>query len=230
MNFKRTHLHGIGHVNVLLLGATGMVGQGVLRESLLDSDVQRVTTLGRSGTGQHNDKLRELIHANLLDLTTIESQLSGFDACLYCLGISSVGLSEGEYTRVTYAIAVSVAQTLVKLNPQMTFVFVSGARADSSEHGRVMWARVKGRTENALMRLPFKGVYVFRPGLILPMHGIKSRTGWYNIIYALLRPLVPVFRAAMPVTTTEQIGRAMLKVSKQGFDKQIIEAGDIGRV
>jgi uncharacterized protein YbjT (DUF2867 family) len=230
VNFKRTHLHGIGHVNVLLLGATGMVGQGVLRESLIDADVQRVTTLGRSGTGQRNDKLRELIHANLLDLTTIESQLSGYDACLYCLGISSVGLSEEEYTKVTYAMAMSVAQTLVKLNPQMTFVFVSGASADSSEHGRVMWARVKGRTENALMRLPFKGVYVFRPGLILPMHGIKSRTGWYNIIYALLRPLVPVFRAVMPVTTTEQIGRAMLKVSKLGFDKQIIEAGDIGRV
>jgi uncharacterized protein YbjT (DUF2867 family) len=126
--------------------------------------------------------------------------------------------------------AMSVAEMLVKLNPQMTFVFVSGASADSSERGRVMWARVKGRTENALMRLPFKGVYVFRPGLILPMHGIKSRTGWYNIMYMLLRPLAPVFRAVMPVTTTEQIGRAMLKVARLGFGKQIIEAADIGRV
>jgi uncharacterized protein YbjT (DUF2867 family) len=207
-----------------------MVGQGALRECLLDPDVERVTTLGRSGTGQRNDKLRELIHADLLDLAPIASELSGFDACLYCLGISSVGLSEEEYTRVTYAMAMSVAQMIVKLNSRMTFVFVSGGGADSSERGRTMWARVKGRTENALMRLPFKAVYVFRPGIILPLHGIRSRTKWYNILYAVLRPLVPLFRAVMPVTTTEQLGRAMLKVAKHGFDKQIIEAADIGRV
>jgi uncharacterized protein YbjT (DUF2867 family) len=219
-------------VNVLLLGATGMVGQAALRECLIDPEVDRVTTLGRSGPAQRNEKLRELIHGNLLDLRPIESQLSGFDACIYCLGVSAVGLSEEEYTRVTYAMAMSVAQTLVKLNPRMTFVFVSGGGADSSERGRVMWARVKGRTENALMRLPFKAVYVFRPGIILPLHGIKSRTRSYNIIYSVLRPLNPVLRAIAPrwVTTTEQLGRALIKVAKHGFDKRIIEAGDIARV
>jgi uncharacterized protein YbjT (DUF2867 family) len=209
-----------------------MVGQTALRACLRDPDVDRVTALGRTGAPQRDAKLHNLIHANLLDLTPIESELSGFDACLYCLGVSSVGLSEEEYTKVTYTIALSVAQTLVELNPGMTFVFVSGAGTDSSERGRSMWARVKGRTENALMRLPFKAVYVFRPGLILPMHGIKSRTRAYNIAYSAVRPLYPVLRRLMSrwVTTTEQFGRAMLTVAKRGFGKQIIEASDIGSV
>lgn len=219
-------------MKVLLLGATGMVGQGALRECLRDPDVESVTVLGRASTGQHHSKLRELIHADLLDLSPIASELHDFDACLYCLGVSSVGVSEAEYTRVTYDIAMSLAQALMTRNPRMTFVFVSGRGSDSSEKGRVMWARVKGRTENALLAMPFKAVYVFRPGVILPLHGIRSKTRMYAVIYALLRPLYPLLRAAMPrlVTTTELLGRAMLSVAKRGFSKRIIEAEDIAAI
>lgn len=219
-------------MHVLLLGATGMVGQGALRECLLDPEIDRVTVLARSSTGQRHSKLRELIHSNLLDLAPIAEQLSGFDACLYCLGISAVGLSEAEYTRVTYDIALSVANTLLERNPQMTFVFVSGGGADSTESGRVMWARVKGRTENALLRLPFKAVYVIRPGIIIPLHGIRSKTRAYNVIYTILRPLYPILRITAPswVTTTERLGRAMIKLAKLGFTKRVIEPIDINRI
>src|SRR5580698_3602450 len=161
-------------MNVLLFGATGMVGQGVLRECLLDSGVESVVSIGRSATGVHsasgvsNPKLREIVHADLADYSTIESQLTGFDACFFCLGISSTGLTEEQYSRITYDITLRAAETLARLNTGMTFVYVSGAGTDSSEHGRTMWARVKGRTENALLRMPFRAAYMFRPGVIQP--------------------------------------------------------------
>jgi uncharacterized protein YbjT (DUF2867 family) len=153
-------------VNVVLFGATGMVGQGVLRECLQDPSVERVLAIGRSAAGQRHDKLRELVVRDFADFSSIERDLSGYDACFFCLGITSAGMSEADYRRVTYDIAMAAARALVKLNPGMTFIFVSGAGADSSEKGRVMWARVKGQTENALLALPFKGVYVFRPAAI----------------------------------------------------------------
>ncbi len=216
-------------MKVLLFGATGMVGQGVLRECLLDPDVERVVTVGRGSTGQQDSKLREILHSNLHDYSAIESELSGFDACFFCLGVTSAGMTEEEYTRVTYDIAFAAATTLAKLNPGMTFVFVSGAGTDSTEKGGTMWARVKGRAENAILRLPFKAAYVFRPAIIQPMHGIRSKTTAYRVFYALAWPLLPLMKKLFPgyVTTTEQIGRAMLAVVKHGYPKPVLESRDI---
>jgi uncharacterized protein YbjT (DUF2867 family) len=216
-------------VNVLLLGATGMVGQGVLRECLLDPGVTRVVTLGRSATGQHHAKLREIVRADLMNVPSYAPELDRFDACFFCLGVSSAGMTEERYTRVTYDLTLAIAQALAKLNPSMTFIFVSGMGTDSSERGRVMWARVKGRTENALLKLPFKA-YMFRPGLIIPLRGITSRTIWYNVLYVLLKPLLPIVKKVFPgsVTTTEQVGRAMLAVARGGYPRRILESRDIG--
>jgi uncharacterized protein YbjT (DUF2867 family) len=216
-------------MNVLILGATGMVGQGVLRECLLDDGVQRVVTLGRTPTGQVHPKLREIVHADLLDLSPVESQLGGLDACFHCLGASAAGLSEAEYTRINYSITLSVAETLVRLDPDLTFVYVSGAGTDSTERGRTMWARVKGRTENALLRLPFRSAYMLRPGLIVPMHGIKSKTRLYRAFYTVLAPLLPVLKAMFPrsIITTEQLGRAMLRLARSGYAKPTLEASDL---
>ena len=216
-------------MNILIFGATGMVGQGVLRECLLDTDVHRVLTVGRASTGSQHSKLTEIVRKDLFNYAEIETQLAGFDACFFCLGVSSSGMNEAAYTRITHDIAVAAAQTLVRLNPQMTFVFVSGAGADSAERGRVMWARVKGKTENALLRLPFKAVYVFRPGMIQPLHGIQSKTAGYRLFYAFAKPLLPIARRLFPnyVLSTEQIGRAMLVVAKRGAPKPILAAPDI---
>jgi uncharacterized protein YbjT (DUF2867 family) len=167
-------------VKVLLFGATGMIGQGVLRECLIDSDVARVVTVGRRPIGQKHAKLTELVCTDVANLAPLESQLTGFDACLFCLGVSALGMTEEQYMRVTYDLTTSVARTLVRTNPGLTFIYVSGAGTDSSERGRAMWARVKGRTENALLSLPFKASYMFRPGAIIPLHGIRSSTRWYN--------------------------------------------------
>lgn len=209
-----------------------MVGQGVLRECLLDSDVRRVVTVGRTRAGQHHAKLEEIVHANLLDLSPIESSLSGLDACFYCLGVASAGMTEEAYTRVTYDMTMAVATTLSRLNPQMTFVFVSGAGTDSSEQGRSMWARVKGKTENALLRFPFKAAYMFRPGVIQPLHGIRSKTRLYQVFYTITRPVLPLLKRLFPsfVTSTEQIGRAMLAAAKRGASSTILESADINRI
>jgi uncharacterized protein YbjT (DUF2867 family) len=217
-------------MKAILFGATGMVGQGVLRECLLDPGVESVLTVGRTPTGQEHEKLRELVHANLLDYSAIEGELSGHDACFFCLGVTSAGTSEQEYERITYAIPVAAAQTLVKLNPGMTFVYVSGAGADSSEKGRTMWARIKGKAENALLAMPFNATYVFRPAFIQPLHGIRSRTKLYNAMYAVLAPLYPVVKAIAPgyAATTEQLGRAMIAVARKGFPRPILESQDIG--
>jgi len=216
-------------MKAIIFGATGMVGQGVLRECLLDAEVETVLTIGRTPTGQKHEKLREVAHANLLEFSAIEGKLSGYDACFFCLGITSAGTTEQEYERISYSIPVTAAQTLVKLNPGMTFVYVSGSGADSSEKGRTMWARVKGKAENALLAMPFKAVYVFRPAFIQPLHGIRSRTKVYNVLYAVLGPLVPLVKRLAPgyVTTTEQLGRAMITVVKRGPAKRIQESQDI---
>jgi uncharacterized protein YbjT (DUF2867 family) len=219
-------------MKVILFGATGMVGQGVLRECLLDPKVERVLIIGRRASGQQHAKLREIVHADFSDFSTIEAELSGYDACFFCLGVSSAGMAEAAYRLVTYDIALAAARTLVRLNPTMTFIYVSGMGADSSERGRTMWARVKGAAENALLRLPFKAVYVVRPAAIQPLHGIRSRTIWYQAVYAVIWPLLSVVRIAFPnyVTTTEQIGRAMIKVARSGAPKPILESRDINAI
>ena len=216
-------------MNVLILGATGMVGQGVLRECLLDDGVARVVTLGRTATGQAHPKLQEIVHADLLDLSPVQDRLGGLDACFYCLGASAAGLSEAEYTRINYAMTLSVAETLVRLDPDVVFVYVSGAGTDSTERGRTMWARVKGRTENALLRMPFRSAYMLRPGLIVPMHGVKSKTPLYRAFYTVLAPVLPVLKALFPrsIITTEQLGRAMLRLARSGYPKHVLEAADL---
>ena len=217
-------------MNVVLFGATGMIGQGVLRECLLASDVNRVLTIGRSATGVQNAKLQELVHADLWNYAAVEEQLPGFDACFFCLGVTSAGMSEADYTRVTYGITVAAAETLCRLNPDMTFVFVSGAGADSTEQGRLMWARVKGKTENAILKMPFKGSYAFRPGVVQPMHGERSRTTAYRVLYSVTKPLLPLLKRILPVVTTEQFGRAMLIVARHGAPRRVLENSDINQL
>ncbi len=216
-------------MKVILFGVTGMVGQGVLRECLLDPEVETVLAIGRSRSGQQNAKLQEIVHKDLLDYSSLEGQLTGYDACFFCLGVSAVGMTEEEYTRVTYGYTMAAAGILAKLNPQMTFLYVSGAGTDSSEKGRSMWARVKGKTENDLLRLPFKAAYMVRPGYIQPMHGIRSKTGWYQTMYTVMAPLYPLWNVVLPnyVTTTEKLGRAMIAVAKNGAAKRILENKDI---
>jgi uncharacterized protein YbjT (DUF2867 family) len=218
-------------VNVLLFGATGMIGQGVLRECLLAPDVERVTIVVRRPIGRSHDKLREIVQADVTNLAPVERELTGVDACFFCVGVSAVGMTEEEYTRVTYDLTMAVATTLLRTNPSMTFIYVSGASTDSTERGRFMWARVKGRTENALLRLPFRAAYMFRPGAIIPLHGIRSSTRWYNALYAVLRPLFPIVKRVAPnmVTTTEELGRAMLAVTRDGYPSRILEMRDIRR-
>jgi uncharacterized protein YbjT (DUF2867 family) len=207
-------------MRVILFGSTGMVGQGVLRECLRDPEVTEVLAVVRSTTGQTHAKLHEVVHTDFSDFSTL--RLDG-DACFWCLGVSSTGMSEADYTRVTHDYTLAAAEVLV--SPTMTFVFVSGAGA----HGNAMWARVKRRTEDALLAMPFGEVFVFRPGLIQPLHGIKSRTRLYNVLYPLLYPLMLVARLVTPshVTDTERVGRAMLHVAKKGFPKRVLHTPDI---
>ena len=216
-------------MKVILFGATGMVGQGVLRECLLSSEVSGVLAIGRSATGQQHAKLREIAQRDLSDLTPIEAELQGFDACFFCLGVSSAGMREQDYTRVTYDLTLAVARTLRSVDPEMTFIYVSGTGTDSSEKGRSMWARVKGRTENELLKLDFKGAYMFRPGYIQPLDGIRTKTRVYAILYGILAPLYPLLKAIVPqyVTTTRQVGRAMIQVALHGAAKTHLENRDI---
>ena len=219
-------------MNVILFGATGMVGQGVLRECLLDSEVESVLFIGRSAIEQQHEKLHQIVLKILTDLSSVENRLSGYDACFFCLGVSSAGMSEDDYRRVTYDLSLSVAATLARLNPAMTFIYVSGAGTDSSEHGRMMWARIKGKTENALLAMPFKAAYMFRPGYIQPMHGVRTKTKWYGAAYAIMAPLYPLLRRLFPrfVTTTEQLGRAMISLAKTSATKRVLESNDINAI
>src|SRR5450432_1162009 len=215
-------------MKILLFGATGMVGQGVLRECLLADDVELVETVGRSASGGQTAKLREVVHQDLWHYDAIAQQLAGFDACFFCLGVSSSGMKEADYERITYGMTLAAGEILSRLNPRMTFIYVSGAGTDSSERGGSMWARVKGKTENALLRSPF-AVYLFRPGIIQPLFGMKSKTKLYNVIYTMGKPLLPVLKMLFPnsVLTTQQVGLAMLEVARHGYAERILETKDI---
>lgn len=216
-------------MRVLIFGATGMVGQGVLRECLLARDVTEVRAVGRSRTGAAHPKLNELIRADLFDYADVLEELKGFNACFFCLGVSSVGMGEAAYRRVTLDLTLAAARALAPLNPGMTFVYVTGAGTDSTEKGRRMWARVKGETENALQRLPFKAVYLFRPGAIQPLHGARPKVAWIQATYLLLGPVLGLARRLAPhwILTTEVIGKAMLNVARRGWAKTVLEAADI---
>jgi uncharacterized protein YbjT (DUF2867 family) len=218
-------------MNVILFGATGMVGQGVLRECLLDPDVQQILSIVRTPSGQQHAKLRELVHTDFFDYSAIESELSGYDACFFSLGVSSAGMDEAKYKHLTYDLTLTAAATLARLNPNMTFIYVSGAGTDSTERGRIMWARVKGKTENDLLKLPFRAAYMFRPGFIQPLHGIRSKTKLYQFFYTALNPILPLLKSAFPkyITTTEELARALINVARNGYPKPILEVPDIVR-
>ena len=219
-------------MKVILFGATGMVGQGVLRECLIDAGVESVLVVGRSPTGRQHAKLREILHDNFMDFSKIESELAGYDACFFCLGVSSVGMDAERYRHLTYDITMAAARTLVRLNPGMVFTYVTGRSTDSTEQGPVRWARVKGKTENDLLKLPFKGAYMFRPAGIQPLHGVRSKTAWVQAIYVVTSPLLARLARTSPhyMTTTERVGRAMISVARDGYPKPVLESEDINRV
>jgi uncharacterized protein YbjT (DUF2867 family) len=218
-------------VRVAVFGASGMVGQGVLRECLAASDVEHVVAVGRRPLGVAHPKLEEVVVPDVAELHTAEAALSGLDAVFFPLGTSSVGKSEPEYSRVTYDLTVSVAATVARLNPgRLTFCYVSGTGTDSTEKGPRMWARVKGRTENALLRMPFRAAFMFRPGIIQPRHGARSRTGWVRVLYVVLWPIAALLVATGSATTTDRVGRAMLRVARTGYPKPILENREINEL
>lgn len=219
-------------MRVLIVGASGMVGQGVLRECLSALDVTEVIVLGRSKIETLHAKLHQLIQNDLFDLTRVEPELRDIDACFFCLGVSSSGMSEVAYSHLTYDLTLAVATVLVRLNPAMTFIYVSGAGTDNTELGRSMWARVKGRTENSLKALPFAGVYLFRPAVIQPLHGIQSKTPSYRRFYTLTKPLLSVMKRIFPndVVTTEEVGQAMLNAARRGTGRFVLESEGIARL
>ncbi|MEO8447789.1 MAG: NAD-dependent epimerase/dehydratase family protein [bacterium] len=212
-------------MKVIITGASGMVGEGVLYECLNDPRVSGVLVVGRKPCGHTHPKLTELIKSDLYDLSGIESQLKNYDACFFCLGTSSIGMKEEDYFKITNTLTLNFAKTLTRLNPDMTFCYVSGKSTDSSEKGKLMWARVKGKTENDLMKLPFKSVYNFRPGYLQPTKGLKNTLGAYKYfswMYPVIRPLFPNY-----VGTLRELGLAMINSADKGFDKHVLEVKDI---
>jgi len=215
-------------IKTIITGVTGMVGEGVLHECLLHPEVESVLVINRKSCGVKHEKLKEIIHKDFFDLSSIENQLSGYNACYFCAGVSSVGKKEEEYKRITYDLTINFADTLVKLNPDMTFCYVSGVGTDSTEKGRSMWARVKGKTENDLLKLGFKDAYMFRPGYIQPTKGLKNS---YKI-YKIFAPFYPVLKTLFPkyVVSLEEIGQAMINVTLDGSEKKILECKDISHL
>ncbi len=216
-------------MRVLLFGASGMIGSGALHECLADPRVTSVTAVVRSTLGQSHPKLREVVHADFFDYAALTTTFQQSDACFFCLGVSAVGLDEAAYTRLTFDLTLAAARAMAAANPASTFCYVSGQGTDSSESGRSMWARVKGRTENALIALPFKASYMFRPGFIQPMQGVRSKTWWYQAIYSTLARISPLLTRLLPgmATTSVRMGRAMITVALEGFPRRILETRDI---
>jgi hypothetical protein len=212
-------------LKVILTGATGMVGEGVLHECLQHENVEQVLVLGRRSCGMTHPKLKEIVHADLYDLSAIEDQLKGYNACFFCLGTSSVGMKEQAYYKITYELTMQVATTLSKQNQDMTFCYISGAGTDSTEKGRLMWARVKGKTENDLMKLSFKKAYNFRPGVIRPTKGLKNTLSFYKYLGWLL-PIIGFF-APKYITSLKELGLAMINATINGNEKQVLEVKDI---
>jgi len=212
-------------VNVIVTGATGMVGEGVLNECLLSPDVERVLIINRRPVGISHPKLKEIIHSNFFDFSGFENELTGYNACFFCLGVSSVGMKEVEYNRLTFTLTMHIAKAISTLNTDMVFDYVSGAGTDSTEKGRSMWARVKGKTENHLMQLPFKNAYMFRPGFMQAAPGAKNTLKLYKAfswLYPILKPVFPQY-----MCTLKEVGLAMINTVKFGYDKPILEVKDI---
>ena len=212
-------------INTIITGVTGMVGEGVLKEALLHPDVEKVLVINRKPCGVTHPKLTEILHTNFYDISPISDQLNGYNACFFCLGVSSVGMKEEQYYSLTYTLTMHMAEILAIKNPDMTFCYISGAGTDTSEKGRIAWARIKGKTENDLMKLPFKKVFAFRPGFLHPSEDLKNIHGYYGIfkfLYPALRLLVPKY-----VSTLKELGLAMINVVIKGYEKPVLEVKDI---
>lgn len=214
-------------IKAIITGATGMVGEGVLHVCLNSPDVESVLVLNRKPCGVTHPKLKEIIHKDFMDLTSIEDQLAGYNAGYFCAGVSSIGKKENEYRKITYDLTLNFANSLVQLNPEMVFTYVSGVGTDSTEKGKSMWGRVKGKTENDLLKLPFKDVYLFRPGYIHPIKGLQNT---YKV-YKAFSPLYPIFEKLFPnyVGTLKELGNSMIYVTQNGYEKKVLECEDIRR-
>jgi len=214
---------------VIITGATGMVGMGVLLECIDNEEISEILTIGRSITGLTHPKLKEIVQADFTDFSSVKTKLARYDGCFYCLGVSASGLKEDQYTKITYEYTLSLASTLFKLNPEMTFNYVSGEGTDSSEKGRMMWARVKGKTENDILNIGFKQAFAFRPGVIIPLRGVKSRTKLYQFMYDYFMWLVKLIKFLWPnsVVNTTQIGLAMINSLSKEYDKKVLKPKDI---
>ena len=217
-------------MKVIITGTTGMVGKGVLIECLYHPKVESILIINRTSIGLKHPKLKEVIHSNFFNLTKIENELKGYDACFFCLGVSSMGMKEEEYHNLTYNLVINFAKTVYKLNPNMVFNYVSGQGTDSTEKGRIMWARVKGKTENTILKMGFKDAYMFRPGVILPEKGVKSKVKLWNILYAIMKPLFPLLENIKSITTSSKLGVAMINSVLQGFDKKYLENTEINQL
>ena len=218
-------------MRVVLFGATGMVGAGALLECLDDARAERVLAVVRTPTGVRHPKLEEVLHRDFYDYSALQPRWAGFDACLFSLGTTSVGKTEAEYRRITYDLTLAAARSMVAVNPRMVFCYVSGTGTDGTARGRVMWARVKGETENAILALGFRGAYMFRPGYIQPLRGVQSATRWYQAAYDVVGALYPVLRRLLPglVTDSVTLGRALLRVAADGYAKPVLEGRDINQ-
>jgi len=216
-------------VKVIIFGATGMIGAGTLLECFAAPRVERVLAVVRKPTAVRHPKLEEVVHRDFHDYSSLQNRWPEFDACLFCLGVTSVGMDEASYRHVTFDLTLAAARSIAAVNRHLVFCYVSGAGTDSSARGRVMWARVKGETENALLALPFKGAYMFRPGYIQPLKGVRSKTRWYQAAYDAVGVFYPLLRRAMPgwVTDTETLGRSLIRVAAEGYSTRVLEGRDI---
>ena len=217
-------------IKVILTGGTGMVGKGVLIECLESDLVESVLSINRTSLNIEHPKLKEIIHKNFLDFSDIKEDLTGYNACFYCLGISSLGMSEKDYFQITYSLTEALANVLLKSNPGMIFNFISGAGTDSSEKGKIMWARVKGKTENMILKKGFKDAYAFRPGGIIPVKGVRSKTWWVNMIYTITKPLHPALNKMDSIVDSSEIGKAMINSCLHSIDDKILESKDIKKI
>lgn len=217
-------------MKVIITGSTGMVGKGVLLECLESSHVKEVLIINRNSVAINHPKLKEILLKDFMQVKTLKVDLKGYDACLHCMGISAVGLNEEKYSEITYNMTKELVDVLYELNPNMVFNYVSGTGTDSSEKGRTMWARVKGKTENMILKKSFADAYMFRPGAIVPEKGIKSRTGWYNAAYVVMRPFFGFMKKSKNITTTTRIGYAMIETVLQSSDLKILHNPDINQL
>lgn len=217
-------------MKVIITGSTGMVGKAVLLECIDDSRVDEILLINRSPLDISNPKVKEVIHKDFKDFSAIQSQLGGYDACFHCMGVSSAGKSEDKYTELTFTITEALVSTLYSLKPDIVFNYVTGTGTDSTEKGNTMWARVKGKTENMILNKGFKDAYMFRPGIIIPERGIKSKTSLYNILYIIARPIFPLLKKMKSVTTTTKIGKAMINTYSNPQPLKHLEGNDINEL